>query len=64
MLARVLPLARTHRGWTPRRRTFPALFITHGAPPTIDDAPWLDSLFTSLQMNQRPLVTRDRPVHR
>jgi 4,5-DOPA dioxygenase extradiol len=34
----------------PRR----AQFITHGAPPTLDDARWLDSLFTWSQSVPEP----------
>ena len=34
----------------PRR----AQFITHGAPPTLDDARWLDSLFTWSQRVPEP----------
>ena len=54
LLARVLPRARAHRGWTPDDGALPALFITHGAPPTLDDARWLDSLFTWSQSMPKP----------
>ena len=54
LLARVLSQARAHRGWTPDDGALPALFITHGAPPTLDDARWLDSLFTWSQSMPKP----------
>ncbi|GAA2875552.1 dioxygenase [Actinoplanes cyaneus] len=45
LLARVLPEARDHRVWEPADGPLPALFVSHGAPPTLDDARWLDDLF-------------------
>jgi 4,5-DOPA dioxygenase extradiol len=45
LLARVLPAARAHRTWIPEDGALPALFLTHGAPSTLDDADWLDQLF-------------------
>ena len=54
LLARVLPQAHTHRSWTPEDGPLPALFITHGAPPTLDDARWLDSLLTWSQSMPEP----------
>ena len=54
LLARVLPQARAHRSWIPDDGALPALFITHGAPPTLDDARWLDALFTWSQSMPKP----------
>jgi len=54
LLARVLPQARAHRTWVPDDGALPALFITHGAPPTLDDARWLDSLFAWSQTMPKP----------
>jgi 4,5-DOPA dioxygenase extradiol len=54
LLARVLPQARAHRGWTPDDGPLPALFVSHGAPPTLDAPEWLDSLFTWSQSMPKP----------
>ena len=54
LLARVLPQARAHRRWVPADGPLPALFVTHGAPPTLDDARWLDSLFRWSQSMPKP----------
>ena len=34
LLARVLPQARAQRTWEPSDGTLPALFVSHGAPPS------------------------------
>ena len=54
LLARVLPQARAQRAWTPDDGPLPALFVSHGAPPTLDDPEWLDSLFTWSQSMPKP----------
>jgi 4,5-DOPA dioxygenase extradiol len=54
LLARVLPRARAHRTWTSDDGPLPALFLTHGAPPTLDDPRWLDALFTWSQTMPKP----------
>jgi 4,5-DOPA dioxygenase extradiol len=54
LLARVLPQARAQRAWTPEDGPLPALFVSHGAPPTLDDPEWLDSLFTWSQTMPKP----------
>lgn len=46
LLARVLPEAREQRTWQPADGPLPALFVSHGAPPTLDDPQWLDDLYT------------------
>ncbi|WP_436536280.1 DODA-type extradiol aromatic ring-opening family dioxygenase [Actinoplanes sp. HUAS TT8] len=54
LLARVLPQAREQRLWEPADGPLPALFVSHGAPPTLDDAQWLDDLFTWGQSMPKP----------
>ena len=54
LLARVLPTARAQRTWEPSDGLLPALFITHGAPPTLDDAEWLQELFDWGQAMPKP----------
>jgi 4,5-DOPA dioxygenase extradiol len=54
LLARVLSQARAQRAWTPDDGPLPALFVSHGAPPTPDDARWLDSLFSWSQAMPKP----------
>ncbi|WP_335980035.1 dioxygenase family protein [Streptomyces sp. CA2R106] len=45
LLARVLPQAREQRMWEPSDGPLPSLFVSHGAPFTLDDPQWLDALF-------------------
>jgi len=54
LLARVLPQARAHRSWEPADGPLPALFVSHGAPPTLDDPAWLADLFTWAQTLPKP----------
>lgn len=54
LLARVMPRARAHRAWVPDDGPLPALFVSHGAPPTLDDPDWLQSLFTWAQSMPKP----------
>lgn len=42
--ARVLPTAGSRRRWEPADGALPALFVSHGAPPTLEDPQWLDDL--------------------
>jgi 4,5-DOPA dioxygenase extradiol len=44
LLARVLPEATGQRAWQQSDGRLPALFVSHGAPPTLDDSQWLDDL--------------------
>lgn len=54
LLARVLPQARLQRPWEEDDGPLPALFVSHGAPPTLDDSRWLDDLFTWAQSMPKP----------
>ena len=54
LLTRVLPQARAQRAWTPEDGPLPALFVSHGAPPTLDDPEWLDGLFRWSQSLPKP----------
>lgn len=54
LLAEVLPAAQARRDWTPTDGALPALFVSHGAPPTLDDPDWLRDLFDWGQSLPRP----------
>ncbi|KUL63474.1 dioxygenase [Streptomyces sp. A1499] len=54
LLARVLPQARRHRTWNPSDGPLPSLFVSHGAPFTLDDPQWLGDLFHWAQSMPRP----------
>ena len=54
LLARVLPQAREQRLWVPADGPLPALFVSHGAPPTLDDGRWLQDLFDWGQAMPKP----------
>ncbi len=54
LLSRVLPQARAQRHWEPSDGPLPSLFVSHGAPPTLDDPQWLDDLFTWGQNMSKP----------
>ncbi|MBT0773002.1 dioxygenase [Kineosporia sp. J2-2] len=45
LLADVLPEARARRRWEPSDGPMPSLFVSHGAPPTLDDPDWLRDLY-------------------
>ncbi|WIX83619.1 class III extradiol ring-cleavage dioxygenase [Amycolatopsis carbonis] len=45
LVARVLPQARAQRTWRSDDGPLPALFISHGAPPTLDHPLWLNDLY-------------------
>jgi len=53
-LARVLPQARDQRLWVPADGALPSLFVSHGAPFTLDDPQWLRDLFTWAQSLPKP----------
>lgn len=54
LLADVLPQAREQHRWQPSDGALPALFVSHGAPPTLDDAQWLRDLFAWGQSLPKP----------
>jgi len=54
LLAEVLPIAATRRPWQPSDGALPSLFVSHGAPPTLDDADWLRDLFDWGQSLPKP----------
>ncbi|MGF6885660.1 4,5-DOPA dioxygenase extradiol [Nocardia sp. GAS34] len=53
-LARVLPQSHEQRLWVPADGALPSLFISHGAPFTLDDPQWLDDLFVWAQSMPKP----------
>ncbi len=53
-LARVLPLARAQPEWTPAAGALPSLFVSHGAPFTLDDPEWIGDLFALAQSFPKP----------
>lgn len=54
LLARVLPQAKAQRDWEPSDGPLAALFVSHGAPPTLDDPQWLNDLFVWAQTMPKP----------
>lgn len=54
LLARVLPQAREQRRWSPADGALPSLFVSHGAPFTLDDPRWLGDLFAWAQSMPKP----------
>lgn len=53
-LLRVLHQAREQRPWTPADGPLPSLFVSHGAPFTLDDPQWLHDLFEWSQALPKP----------
>lgn len=54
LLAEVMPRAVAQRAWEPSDGRLPALFVSHGAPPTLDDPQWLRDLFGWSQSMPKP----------
>jgi 4,5-DOPA dioxygenase extradiol len=46
--------ARPQRAWTPTDGPMPALYLSHGAPPTFEDDRWMDRLHTWAHGLPRP----------
>jgi 4,5-DOPA dioxygenase extradiol len=46
--------SRTQRPWTPEDGPLPALYVSHGAPPLLDDAPWMRELGAWAQALPKP----------
>ncbi|MEY9930802.1 4,5-DOPA dioxygenase extradiol [Catenulispora sp. GP43] len=53
-LARVLPRAREQRPWNDSDGPLPSLFVSHGAPFTLDDPQWIGELFAWAQSIPKP----------
>ncbi|MBO4253139.1 dioxygenase family protein [Streptomyces griseorubiginosus] len=53
-LPEALSRARDQREWSPADGPLPALYLSHGAPPTFDDGPWLRELFDWAQSLPKP----------
>lgn len=53
-LAAARPASARQAAWTPADGPLPALYLAHGAPPLLDDAPWMDELFTWAQSMPKP----------
>ena len=49
-----LEAAEPHRAWTPADGPLPALYISHGAPPTFEDGPWMRQLHDWARALPRP----------
>ncbi|GAA2461724.1 class III extradiol ring-cleavage dioxygenase [Streptomyces pulveraceus] len=54
LLARVLPQAREQRVWNLSDGPLPSLFVSHGAPFTLDDPQWLGDLFDWARSMPKP----------
>ncbi|MFQ6395771.1 dioxygenase [Nocardia sp. KC 131] len=54
LLARVLPQSREQRVWSPSDGPLPSLFVSHGAPFTLDDPQWVGDLFAWAQSMPKP----------
>lgn len=53
-LREVAPSSLGQRRWTPSDGPMPALYLSHGAPPLFDDAPWIGELFAWSQALPKP----------
>lgn len=51
---RALPVAHLQKTWEPSDGPLPALFISHGAPPALDDHQWMDDLYAWAQSMPKP----------
>jgi 4,5-DOPA dioxygenase extradiol len=48
------PASRDQRRWTPADGPMPALYLSHGAPPLLEDALWIGELFSWSQTLPKP----------
>ena len=44
-LATAIPASRDQRTWTPDDGALPSIYLSHGAPPLLEDGPWMRELF-------------------
>ncbi|MER5275930.1 class III extradiol ring-cleavage dioxygenase [Streptomyces sp. NPDC002809] len=54
LLARVLPQAREQQMWNPSDGPTPSLFVSHGAPFTLDDPRWLGDFYDWARSMPKP----------
>lgn len=48
------PVSALQKKWEPKDGAMPAIYLAHGAPPTLDDALWANQLFTWGQSMPKP----------
>ncbi|MEV1289616.1 class III extradiol ring-cleavage dioxygenase [Micromonospora sp. NPDC049679] len=53
-LATALPATRGQRAWTPEDGALPALYLSHGAPPLLEETGWMTQLFDWAQALPKP----------
>jgi len=53
-LAEAAPAASARSAWTPADGALPAMFLSHGAPPLLDDTAWMRDLFDWAQRFPQP----------
>jgi 4,5-DOPA dioxygenase extradiol len=46
--------SRAQRSWTPADGPLPALYVSHGAPPLLDDTEWMTDLASWAQRLPKP----------
>ena len=49
-----LEAAQPQRVWTPEVGALPSLYLSHGAPPTFEDAAWMTELHTWARALPKP----------
>ncbi|HLU44649.1 MAG TPA: class III extradiol ring-cleavage dioxygenase [Natronosporangium sp.] len=53
-LVTAAPASAAQRPWTPEDGPLPALYLSHGAPPLLDDPEWMRQLFDWAQQMPKP----------
>lgn len=53
-LQRARPISALQKSWTEKNGALPAIYLAHGAPPTLDDALWSSQLFEWSQSMPKP----------
>ncbi|HVN13902.1 MAG TPA: class III extradiol ring-cleavage dioxygenase [Kineosporiaceae bacterium] len=54
LLPGISAASRAHHAWTPDDGPLPALYVSHGAPPLLDDGAWMTSLAAWAQRLPKP----------